>query len=115
MKLVFTGASGDADDRARGLSIFRTVGVSEHLEFSDGINRRVNQNGAIRTDVIVVHAVDQEKIVGGGISVYREIRTTLQALSLRIELVGGRDAGLKRRQRHEVAAVQRKFANLGAF
>ena len=73
VKLIFTGAGGDADDGSGSLTIFRSIGVGEHLEFSNGVDGRVDKNGAVGAYVVVVHAVDQKQVVGAGVAVHREV------------------------------------------
>jgi hypothetical protein len=73
VELILTGSGGDADNGAGRLAVFRSVGIGQHFEFGDGVNRRINKNGTVGTYVIVVHTIDQEQIVGAGIAVNREV------------------------------------------
>ena len=67
VKFVRTRLGRKADDGARCLTILCAVGVADHFEFSDGVDCRIDENSAVRSDVIVVDAVDQEQIVGVGV------------------------------------------------
>src|ERR1700693_6305141 len=98
MELIFASFRGDADDRARSLSILWTVGVAQHFEFSDGIRRGINQDRSVRTNVVVVHAVDQEQVVRIRIAVYGKVAAAGQALTYSVKVFRGRNA---RRQGHQ--------------
>ena len=56
-----------------GLTIFRTVRVADHLEFGDRVDRGINKDGAVRSDVVVVDAVHQEQVVRVRVSVDGEV------------------------------------------
>ncbi len=114
MEGVVAAAGDDTDDAAGSLTIFGPVAVEQHLELGDGLVRRIDQDGAIRAYVVVVDAIDEEQVIGGGIAVDRHVHATVQALAGVDEVVRGGDAGLKLRQLDEVAAVERKFLDLGS-
>ncbi len=114
-QLVFARPRIDADDGARCLAIFRAVRVAEHLELGNGIDRRIDQYGAVRTNVIVIDPVHQKQVVGVRVAVDGKIAAARESLIARVERLGDRDPRGERHQTHEVLAVQRQFANLLAF
>src|SRR2546430_17651415 len=67
--LILTRACVDADNGTGSLAIFRPVGIAKHLEFGDGIHCGIYQDGAVRADVIIVHAVYKKQVVVVRISV----------------------------------------------
>src|SRR5207302_9698332 len=87
VKLVFAGTRGDADDCARRLPILWAIRIGEHLEFGNGIHGRIDKDCSVGAYVVVVHAVDQEQVVGAGIAIHRKIRAALQSFILRIKPV----------------------------
>src|SRR5208282_17528 len=93
VELVFTALGRNADNSAGSLAVFRTVGVTDHLEFCNGVSRGVDQNRSVRPDVIVVDAVDEEQIVRVGVAVDRKVAAAKQTLIAAIKAVGLRDSG----------------------
>ena len=77
MEGVCSVASGNADNGSRGLAIFRTVAVGQHLELCNGFNRRVDQDRTVGTYVVVIGTIDQEEIIRRWIAVNREVHATL--------------------------------------
>ena len=73
VNLIVARSGRKADDRARCLPILGTVGVPDHLEFGDGVDCGIDQDGAVRSDVVVVDAVDQEQVVRVRIAVDGEV------------------------------------------
>ncbi len=106
VELIRAALGHDVDDGARRLAIFRAIAVAQHLELSNRFDRRVNQDGAVRTDVVVVRAVYQEQVVRGRVAVDGEIDATLQTLVLAVEVVRAGNARRQLRQLNKAAAVR---------
>src|SRR5689334_16027405 len=64
MEGVASLAGDDVDLRAGRLSKFGTVTIALNLELGDGVNRWINQNRAVRSDVIIRGSIHQPEIVG---------------------------------------------------
>ena len=114
VELIRAAFGHDVDDGARRLAIFRAIAVAQHLELSNRFDRRVNQDGTVRTDVVVVRAVYQEQVVRGRVAVDRKIDAALQPLVLAVKVVRARDPGARLRQLNKAAPVQGQFAHLSA-
>ena len=69
MKRIGSAAGNDADDGTGSLSILRTIAVGQHLEFSNRFDRRIDKDGAVRTYVVVIGAIDKEQIVGRRVAI----------------------------------------------
>ncbi len=111
-ELVRAAAGDDVDLRAAGLAELRAVAVAQDLELLDRLDRRVDEDRAVRADVVVVRAVDRPEIRGDVAAADREVRAAEQALVLDVEEIGGAHAGHQRGELQEVAAVQRQLADL---
>ena len=115
VKTVRATLSQNADDRTHGLPVFRTIAVPQNLEFLDGVDRWVNQDGAIRADVVVIHSVDQEDVAGGVVAIHRKVDAGLQALILGIKVGSRGNARHQLGQLREAAAIQRQLLDLVPF
>src|SRR5207253_9532348 len=71
--------------------------------------------GAVGSHVVVVDTVHEEKIVGIGIAVDREVAAARQTFVSGIEAVSRGNAWRERDQAHKVFAVKRKLADLLAL
>src|SRR6185369_3389678 len=112
MKLIFAAAGSDRDDRTGCLAELRTIAVTQHLKFRDRFDRRIKKNSAVRTGVVVVCTVRQEKVALCRVSVHRKIDAGEQALVLAIEIILRSNARHKLGKLHKAAAIEGKFANL---
>jgi len=65
MEGVASLARDDVDLRAGRLSKFGTVTIALNLKLGDGVNRWINQDRAIGSDVIVGGSIHQPEIVSG--------------------------------------------------
>src|SRR2546426_10125921 len=70
-KPVCAEARGDADLGARGDALLRRVRVLEHLEFSDGVDRRVHGQ-AVRERLHQRDPVEREIVALRALSINRE-------------------------------------------
>ena len=111
-KPVCAEARGDVDLCARRDALLRRVGVLEHLEFSDGVDRGVHGQ-AVGKRLHQRDPVEREIVALRALSINREA----QAESRRVELLGGavrigrQGAGGQQRQLGELAAVQGKLGH----
>ncbi len=111
-KPVCAGARGDIDLGARRDALLRRVRILEHLEFADGVDRRVHRQ-AVRERLHQRDPVEREIVALRALSINREP----QAEGRRVELLSGavrigrHGAGGEQRQLGELAAVQRKLGH----
>ena len=115
MELIGSTSSNDVDNRAHRLAVFGTVAVAQDLKFLDRVNGGVYQNGSIRPDVIIVHAIDRKNVASRAVPVYREIDTGHEPFVLAVEGRLRGHAGHQLRQLHKAAAVERQFTDFIAF
>ena len=91
--VVASTAGNDVDNRTGSSAVFRAVAVTQHLEFRDRFDRRIDQNRAVRTGVIIVRAVHQVQVVGGLVSVDGEVNTACRPLFLLSKLFAAETPG----------------------
>ncbi len=109
---VRAGGRDDVDLRAPGAAELGTVVVAEDLEFGDRLERRVHEDRPVRSDVVVVRAVDGPEVGGHIAAADRQVGAAEQPLVLDVEEVRRADARHQRRELQEVAPVQRQLADL---
>ena len=114
MELVGAALGGDVEDSTRTPAVFGAVGVAVHFEFAHRVGAQEISRDAgrgllrIRLDGNPVHV----KNVGGLPRAGNDQHFAAAIGGTRIVI---HDAGLKRNQLRQVAAVQRQFRNLGAI
>jgi hypothetical protein len=111
-ELVGTAARDDVDLRAAGLAELRPVAVAQDLELFDRFERGIDEDRAVRPDVVVVRAVDRPHVRGDVAPADGKVRSAEQPLVLDVEEIGRADAGHQRRELQEVASVERQLADL---
>jgi hypothetical protein len=102
----------DVDLRPRGLSELGPVAVAVDLELLDGLHRGVDQDRAVRADVVVVDAVDRPHVGVGRVAAHREVRPAEQPLVPDVQVIGGHNTRLEQGELQEVAAVEGELAGL---
>src|SRR5437667_12565914 len=106
MPLIRAASGNNIDDGTRRLAILRPISVAQHLELSDGFQRRIDENCTIRANVIIISSVHQEEVVHHGIAIDGEIHSTLQPLSNGIERARRRNAGRHLRQLYDASSIK---------
>src|SRR6266478_991838 len=105
----------DIDLSAAGLPILGTVGICYDFELVDGIQGRINENGALRAGVINRGAIHREQVPGALPAAEGNIGAALKALGGSIESILGRSARNQQRKPDKVEPIQRQLANLLPF
>src|ERR671936_612645 len=62
------------------------ITVAKNLEFLDGIDRGVNKDRAVRSNVVVIDAIDHEDVAGRIVAIHREVDACEQTLVLAVKV-----------------------------
>src|SRR5712664_2076057 len=90
MVLVASAFGHDVDLRAACAAKFRPVAVALNLELFDAINGGINENGALRADIVVARAVHGPLIVHRRRTAERYVHTSEQTLVFVVEALANR-------------------------
>src|SRR5258706_2229305 len=112
MEIITAAASYDVDLRAPRTAEFRPIAVPQDLEFFNGIDGGINQDGALRPDIIIVRPIYAPLVGVGWRAAEGNIHTGEKPFVLGVEVLGDRDAWHHRGQLYKVAAVQRQLTHL---
>jgi len=112
MEVVGAAARDHVDLRAAGAAELRAVAVAVNLELLDRVHRRVDEDRTVAADVVVVGAVDRPHVRRDRAAADGQVGAAEQPLVLDVQEVRRADAGHQERELQEVAAVERKIADL---
>ena len=114
VKLVSATFRDEVDLGAASSAILWTVAVAQDLKFLDGVHRGIDENGALRSYVIVIGPVHLPLVGVGRCAAERDVHPRQQPLILIVKPSSHGSARHQCGQLDEVAAVQWQLAHLVA-
>ena len=111
-ELVAAALGDDIDLGAAGAGILRSIAVARNLELLDAIDGGIDQDGALRANIVVAGAVNPPLVGIGRRATERDVDAGEEPFVLIVETGIDRRPRQQRGQLHKVAAVQRQLAHL---